>query len=66
MKIFKAKTQQQNIIERQHKSSGFQFFKTNKKQKYFYRLQNMHIYCKNCKKHRGNTFPKKISPDFKE
>ena len=22
----------------------------------------MHIYCKNCKKHRGNTFPKKCVP----
>ena len=20
----------------------------------------MHIYCKNCKKHKGNTFPKKL------
>ena len=26
----------------------------------------MHMYCKNCKKHTGNTFPKKISPHFKE
>ena len=26
----------------------------------FYKLQNMHIYCKNCKKHTGNTFPKKL------
>ena len=25
----------------------------------FYKLQNMHIYCKKCKKHIGNTFPKK-------
>ena len=24
-----------------------------------YKLQNMHIYCKNCEKHTGNTFPKK-------
>ena len=22
----------------------------------------MHIYCKNCKKHTGNTFPKKLVP----
>ena len=21
----------------------------------------MHIYCENCKKHRGNTFPKKLA-----
>ena len=26
----------------------------------FYKLQNIHIYCKNCKKHTGNAFPKKI------
>ena len=25
----------------------------------------MQIYCKNCKKHTDNTFPKKISPYFK-
>ena len=25
----------------------------------FYRLQSMQIYCKNCKKHTGNTLPKK-------
>ena len=25
----------------------------------FYKLQNMHIYCKKCKKHTRNTFPKK-------
>ena len=22
--------------------------------------KNMHMYCKNCKKHTGNTFPKKL------
>ena len=27
----------------------------------FHKLQNMHIYCKNCKKHTGNTFPKKLN-----
>ena len=27
----------------------------------FHKLQNMHIYCKNCKKHTGNTFPKKLT-----
>ena len=26
----------------------------------------MQIYCKKCKKHTGNTFPKKFGPDFKE
>ena len=26
----------------------------------FFKLQNMHMYCKNCKKHTGNTFPKKL------
>ena len=26
----------------------------------------MQIYCKKCKKHTGNTFPKKVGPDFKE
>ena len=26
----------------------------------FYKLQNIHIYCKNCKKYTGNAFPKKI------
>ena len=26
----------------------------------FHNLQNMQIYCKNCKKHTGNTFPKKL------
>ena len=25
----------------------------------------MQIYCKSCKKHTGNTFPKKIDPDSK-
>ena len=31
-------------------------------QKYFTKLQivKMHIYCKKCKKHTSNTFPKKI------
>ena len=24
------------------------------------------MYCKNCKRHTDNTFPKKISPDLKE
>ena len=28
----------------------------------FYRLQNLEIYCKNCKKHTGNTFVKKLVP----
>ena len=32
----------------------------NKKQNSFYKLQKMHMYCKNCKKHTDNTFPKKI------
>ena len=26
----------------------------------FHKLQNMYIYCKNCKKHTGNTFPKEL------
>ena len=26
----------------------------------FYKLQNMHIYCKKCKKHTGNMFPEKL------
>ena len=26
----------------------------------------VHIYCKNCKKHTGNTFPKKIVPISKK
>ena len=26
----------------------------------FFKLQNMYMYCKNCKKHTGNTFPKKL------
>ena len=26
----------------------------------FHKLQNMHIYCENCKKHTGNAFPKKL------
>ena len=26
----------------------------------FSNYKNMHIYCKKCKKHTGNTFPKKI------
>ena len=26
----------------------------------FINYENMHIYRKNCKKHTGNTFPKKI------
>ena len=26
----------------------------------FHKLQNMHFYCKNCKKHTGNTFPKTL------
>ena len=26
----------------------------------FFKLQNMHMYYKNCKKHTGNTFPKKL------
>ena len=25
-----------------------------------YIIKSMHIYCKKCKKHTGNTFPKKI------
>ena len=31
-------------------------------QKYFTKLQivKMHIYCKKCKKHTSNTFPKKL------
>ena len=32
----------------------------------FHKLQNMHIYCENCRKHTGNTFQKKNSLDFKE
>ena len=27
----------------------------------FHKLQNIQIYCKNCKKHTGNTFPKKLT-----
>ena len=32
-------------------------------QKYFTKLQiiKMHIYCKKCKKHTSNTFPKKLN-----
>ena len=26
----------------------------------FSSYKNMHIYCKKCKKHKGNTFPKKL------
>ena len=26
----------------------------------FTSYKNMHMYCKNCKKHTGNTFPKKL------
>ena len=26
----------------------------------FSNYQNMHMYCKNCKKHTGNMFPKKL------
>ena len=26
----------------------------------FFKLQNMHMYCKNCKKYTGNTFPRKL------
>ena len=26
----------------------------------FKKLQNMHIYCKNCKKHTGNSFSKQL------
>ena len=29
-------------------------------EKKFSKLQNMHMYGKNCKKHTGNTFPKKL------
>ena len=28
--------------------------------KYFLHYKSMHIYCKKCKKHTGNTFPEKI------
>ena len=35
------------------------FLKRVKNKKQFHKLQNMDIYCKNCKKHTGNTFPKK-------
>ena len=39
-----------------------------KKKIFFYKFQNMHIYCKNCKKHTGfqKHVSKKINPDFKE
>ena len=32
----------------------------NFKAKIFCKLPNMHMYCKNCKKHTRDTFPKKL------
>ena len=52
---FLKQKQQQKVIQRQNKFSN-----PIKSRNNFYRLQNMKIYCKNCKKHTRNTFPKKL------
>ena len=36
------------------------FLKPIKSKNNFYKLQTMQIYCKNFKKYKGNTFPKKL------
>ena len=30
----------------------------------FLNYKNIHVYCKNCKKHTGNTFPRKLILTF--
>ena len=50
IKILKTKTQQQKTISATQRKAKI-VFSTYKK---------MHMYCKNCKKHMGNTFPEKL------
>ena len=35
-------------------------FKNKKQKQFFSNYENMHIYCKKCNKHTGNTYPKKL------
>ena len=44
------------------KNKLFEINKTSKKTKTVFsnHKNKMHIYCKKCKKHTGNTFPKKL------
>ena len=44
------------------KSTFLKSIKPIKNKKQFLQITNMQIYCKNCKKHTGNTFPQKIVP----
>ena len=48
-KFLKQKHSNKKQFQRQHKLSSS-----------FHKLQNMHIYCKSCKKHTCNTFQKKL------
>ena len=44
------------------KTTFLKAVKPKKTKNSFYILQSMQIYCKNCKKHTGKTFPKKLVP----
>ena len=56
----KEKKQQNELNVTRAKKNKSTFLKEIKPRKKMFQLQNMQIYCKNCKKHTGNTFPKKL------
>ena len=53
--LFQALMKQFNQIWFKNRSMKNKTTKNN-----FFKLQNMYMYCKNCKKHTGNTFQKKL------
>ena len=56
----KEKKQHDELKVTRAKRNKSTFLKEIKPRKKMYKLQNMQIYCKNCKKHTGNTFRKKL------
>ena len=53
---------QQKLIYANCESKQSTALKLVKRKNSFYELQGMDIYCKNCKKHTGNTFSKQLVP----
>ena len=53
---------QQKLIYAKCESKQSTALKLVKRKNSFYELEGMDIYCKNCKKHTGNTFSKQLVP----
>ena len=53
------KSRKSRFLKQEH-SNKKKFSGNINRQIVFSNYKNMHLYCKNCKKHAGNAFPKKL------